>query len=93
MSKPRWVGGFATEDEAKAARDDARVKARRGTYIDRNEINVADYLDQWLESHAMEIKPGTLEDYRKGIRLYVNPYIGGLQVQAVRPSAITKLYP
>ncbi|GLY79715.1 site-specific integrase [Actinoallomurus iriomotensis] len=92
VSKPRWVGGFATEDEAKAARDDARVKARRGTYIDRNEITVADYLDQWLDSHAMEIKPGTLEDYRKGIRLYVNPYIGGLQVQAVRPSAITKLY-
>ena len=26
-SRPRWVGGFATEDEAKAARDEARVKA------------------------------------------------------------------
>ncbi|MGN9846202.1 Arm DNA-binding domain-containing protein [Nonomuraea sp. H19] len=29
-SRPRWVGGFATEDEAKEARDEARVKARRG---------------------------------------------------------------
>ncbi|MGN6173825.1 MAG: Arm DNA-binding domain-containing protein, partial [Streptosporangiaceae bacterium] len=27
VSRPRWVGGFATEDEAKAARDEARVKA------------------------------------------------------------------
>jgi integrase len=26
VSKPRWVGGFATEDDAKAARDEARVK-------------------------------------------------------------------
>lgn len=92
VSKPRWVGGFATEDDAKAARDEARVKARRGEYIDRNAITVAEYLDQWLDSHAMEIKPGTLEDYRKGVRLYINPYIGGTKIQAVRPSMITKLY-
>ena len=30
ISKPRWVGGFATEEDAKAARDEARVKARHG---------------------------------------------------------------
>ncbi|MGN9789120.1 hypothetical protein ACTMTF_47550 [Nonomuraea sp. ZG12] len=33
----------------------------------------------------MEIKPGTLEDYRIGIRLYVKPYIGKMRLQAVRP--------
>lgn len=63
-SRPRWVGGFSSEDEAKAARDEARVKARRGEYIDRNRITVAAYLDDWIESHAMEIKPRTLLDYR-----------------------------
>jgi len=41
VSKPRWVGGFATEQDAKVARDEARVKARRGEYIDRNRITVA----------------------------------------------------
>ena len=30
-SKPRWVGGFPTEVAAKAARDEARVAARRGS--------------------------------------------------------------
>jgi hypothetical protein len=39
-SKPRWVGGYATEEEAKAARDEAEGKARRGEYIDRNRITV-----------------------------------------------------
>jgi integrase len=46
VSRPRWVGGFATEEEAKAARDEARVKARRGEYIDRNQITVTAYLDE-----------------------------------------------
>src|SRR5690348_9356521 len=52
VSKPRWVGGFASEEEAKAARDEARVNARQGQYIHRNSITVAAYLDQWIEAHA-----------------------------------------
>ena len=92
ISKPRWVGGYATEEEAKAARDEARVKARRGEYIDRNRITVTAYLDDWLDSHAIEIKPRTLHDYRSCLRLYVTPRIGHLPIQAVRPSTITRLY-
>ena len=64
VSRPRWVGGFATEEAAKAARDEARVQARQGEYIDRNSITVTAYLTDWMESHAMEIKPRTLLDYR-----------------------------
>ena len=30
ISKPRWVGGFATEEKAKAARDEGRIKAQIG---------------------------------------------------------------
>jgi integrase len=92
ISKPKWVGGFATEEEAKAARDEGRVKARRGQYIDRNRVTVTEYLDNWIDAHAMEIKPRTLADYRACIRLYVTPHIGRLPIQAVRPSTITKLY-
>lgn len=40
----------------------------------------------------MEIKPRTLADYRSCIRLYVTPHIGKMRLQAVRPSATTKLY-
>ena len=44
QSRPRWVGGFATEDDAKAARGEARVKAHCGEYIDRKTITVREYL-------------------------------------------------
>ena len=92
VSKPRWVGGFSTEEAAKAARDEGRVKAHRGEYIDHSRITVAEYLDEWIDSHAMEIKPRTLLDYQSCIRLYVTPRIGHVAIQAVRPSTITKLY-
>jgi integrase len=92
VSRPRWVGGFATEEAAKAARDESRVKARRGEHIDRNRVTVAEYVDDWLGSHAREIKPRTLMDYRACLRRYVTPRIGNVPIQAVRPSTITKLY-
>ena len=41
VSKPRWVGGFETEEAAKAARDEARVRSRRGEYINRSTLTVA----------------------------------------------------
>jgi integrase len=92
VSRPRWVGGFRTEAEAKAARDQARVSARSGQYIERNLITVGAYLDQWLIAHALEIKPKTLQDYRHLINRHVKPRIGGLCLQAVRPAQISKLY-
>jgi integrase len=92
ISKPQWVGGFATEHDAKAARDDARVNARKGQYIDRNSITVAAYLDQWLEAHAVEVKPKTLQDYRHLIGRHVRPHIGDLRLQAITPARLTKLY-
>ena len=68
------------------------MKARNGEYIDRDRITVTAYLDEWIDGHALEIKPRTLADYRACIRLYATPRIGHLPIQAVRPSTITKLY-
>jgi len=92
ISRPRWVGGFATEAAAKAARDEARLMAHSGRYVDRSRITVGAYLDDWLEAHAMVIKPKTLQDYRHLIDRHVKPQIGGVPLQAVRPARLTKLY-
>ncbi|SCK05855.1 tyrosine-type recombinase/integrase [Streptomyces sp. WMMB 322] len=91
-SKPTWVGGFDSEDEAKAARDKARVQAREGSYVRRNRITVAEYLSEWIDLHAVEVKPRTLSGYRWIIKQYVVPNIGGLPIQDVRPATITRLY-
>ena len=52
VTKPKWVGGFESEDDAKAARDEARVRARRGEFVNRSTSTVADYLAEWLDTHA-----------------------------------------
>jgi integrase len=91
-SRPRWVGGFATEAQAKAARDEARVRARRGEYVDRSTVTVADYLEDWLRAHAVEVKPRTRASYAYLIRQYINPRIGARPIQAIRPATVSGLY-
>lgn len=92
LSRPRWVGGFASEAAAKSARDQARMKARRGEYVDRNVITVRGYLEQWLDVHSLETKPKTLSGYRWVTERYVIPRMGSLRMQAVRPVHVSGLY-
>ena len=91
-SKPKWVGGFSTEAEAKAARDIARVAARRGEYVDRNRVTVAEFLASWLDGHALTVKPRTLAGYRFLVDSYVVPRIGTTRLQAVSASTLSGLY-
>lgn len=90
---PRWVGGFPTEDAAKAARDTARVAARRGEYVDRDTVTVGQYLLDWLDTHAGSVKPKTLSNYRYTLQHYVMPNIGGLRLQGLRPSVVFEVVP
>jgi integrase len=92
VSKPKWAGGFATEGEAKEARDSARVAARQGVYVDKSRITVTQYLGDWLDAHAVEIKPATLATYRYLVTHYVEPHIGRMRLQAVRPTTLSVLY-
>ena len=92
VSRPKWVGGFPTEAAARAARDDARVAARRGEYVDKSSTTVAGYLREWLQTYQVAVKPTTFEGYRHNVEHYVIPRIGNLRLQAVRPAIISKLY-
>ena len=92
VTKPKWVGGFESEADAKAARDEARVRARRGEFVNRSTATVSAYLAEWLEAHASTVKPKTLAGYRHDIDHYIVPYIGHMRLQALRPAVISKLY-
>jgi integrase len=91
-TKPKWVGGFPTEAAAKAARDEARVAARRGDYVDRSGVTVRGYLAEWLEAHAVEVKPKTLAGYRHDVERYVVPRLGGIPLQSLRPATLSRFY-
>ncbi len=68
------------------------TRLRRGEYVNRSVSTVADYLAEWVETHASTVKPKTLAGYRHDIDHYIVPRIGRMRLQALRPAVLSKLY-
>jgi len=90
--KDAWVGGFATEREAKTARNAARTAADQGTAVAATRITVNEYLEEWLEASAARVRPTTLVSYTLHVRRYIVPAIGAGRLQQLTPAMIDKMY-
>lgn len=91
-TKPRWIGGFRTRKDAERARDAARHAVNRGTYVAPQDLTVKAYLEQWIDAHAVELKPSTEKTYRDKIRLYLVPAIGHDRIQTLSPSRLSVVF-
>lgn len=89
-SKPQWVGGFETHAAAAAARDETRVRARRGEHVARSHLTVEAHLFAWLKT--VDVKAKTRAGYRYNFERYLLPRIGGLALQDLRPATLTSMY-
>lgn len=64
-----------------------------GTYQAPNKITVSQWMDEWLETFcASKVKPTTYHSYQSAIRLYINPAIGAMPLQAVRGNHVQGIY-
>ncbi|WP_404387394.1 tyrosine-type recombinase/integrase [Humibacillus xanthopallidus] len=88
-STPRWVGGFPTRKSAKDARDAARHAINRGTYVAPRDLTVGEWLDRWIDAHAVTLKPSTAKSYRDNIDRYLGPSVGSVRLQALSPSRLS----
>ncbi len=92
-SKPKWVGGFDSEESALLARDEARVALRKRTYVPPSQRTVEEFLISWLCTiHKQQLKPTTFTSYERIIRNHIVPAVGKIRLGDVKPSDIQKLY-
>lgn len=91
-TKPRWVGGFKTIKEAKAARDKARSTSHDGTYVAPQNVTVAEWLTTWMKAHRATLKPSTAASYQAKIDAYLVPNLGTLKLQALGPARLSALW-
>ena len=77
--KPVWHGGYASREDAKAARDDARAKANKG-HVAASRQPLGEYLDEWLVTVAADLAPSTLASYKMHVRVYLKPRLGDVRL-------------
>jgi len=92
-SKPKWVGGFDTQESALLARDEARVALRKRTYVPPSERTVGEFLNTWLHTiHRQQLKVTTFHAYEKIVRNYLVPGLGLIKLSDLKPSDVQRFY-
>lgn len=82
-------GGFPTADEAYIAGVEAYTDFRHGNIgVTSERMPLADFLELYLKRVAKDIRPNTLINYEKKIRIRISPYIGDIILQELRPAEI-----
>ena len=91
-TKVKWVGGFDSRKSAKLARDKARVAIANRDYVPAEKVTLGEFLEKWLAIHSKNLKPTTADRYTDLVRAYIIPQLGGITLQALRPSHIQQFY-
>ncbi len=89
-------GGFPTKAEAKKAGMKAQQDYETlGHIVNVSDMSFADFLDEWLHS-CTDLKPLTVQNYEKKIRLYIKPTLGKYRLKAIEndnlQNVITSLF-
>lgn len=82
--------GFPTKDAAQQHLNRLRAELEEGTYVDRSQRTVADYLAAWWE--AGDWKGNTRRDYRVSIFRHIVPRLGSISVQSLTRQDVKALY-
>ena len=88
--KDMWVSAFPSEEDAKRARNEARVQADKGTAVADTRMTVKEYLAGWLDNQASQVRPTTLVSYRLHVDKYIVPHIGHERLQKLSPGPLRR---
>lgn len=83
---------FTTKAEAVAEMNRVQREKKEGTYVERSNLTVAQWLDEWLPGRKGEIRPSTYDSYEYHARLHIKPRIGDVPLQALTLDRIRALY-
>jgi integrase len=91
--RQRSKGGFATRREAQAFLHSVLTRLGDGSYAAPSKQNLGDYLlNEWLPAIGPTVRPMSLEQYEKTVRLRILPRLGGVPLQALTPAHLNALY-
>lgn len=79
----------STERGARAALEG--LQRAYGAAADPATMTLHVYLESWLGSHAVGIRPSTLRSYRGHVANHIAPLLGGIIVAKLRPADVRRL--
>lgn len=81
-----------TQKEVRLALSKIVSEMDSGTYAEPSKMKVSQWLDEWLASYTMNIKPATRNAYEEHIRVHIKPSLGDIPLKQLSTRDIQQLY-
>ena len=88
----RTKSGFSTKREAVAALNELQEAVFRGTYVRPSKLLLGEYLQDWLTTARLRLRPGAYDACDLHVRAYITPRIGDVPLQVLNATRIKSLY-
>jgi integrase len=88
--KQKTKGGFATKKEATAAMNEVIYELNKGIWIEPQHTLLQDFAIEWLVNHRHGLRGTTFEQYETKIVKWINPLLGKMKLQDIKPVHIQK---
>ena len=88
----RWHSGFSTKKAAESALTKILGKLQKGDYVEPSKGTLDAFLQKWIESSRVNLRPGTWQSYKTSLDAYVRPALGQLSLQQLTPALLNKFY-
>lgn len=63
-----------------------------GSCIEPNKQTLRQWLDTWMDTYLLNIKPRTLDIYKFDIRLHIKPFLGAVRLDVLDAPTIQAAY-
>ena len=92
LNSPDTGKPFATKKEAEAFRTNLLHSVNSGTYVSKSNLLFGEWLEQYLDTVKVRLKPSTYSSYRKNIRNHIIPRLGNIPIQKLTAQHLNKVY-
>lgn len=91
--RQKWGKGYATKKEAEKALRKLVEEVENAFDRKAGKSSLDTYLRHWLDSYCVpRLAPNTVRGYRVNIEKHIIPHIGAIQLDALTPRDIQRLY-
>lgn len=91
--RQKWFSGYKTIKEAQRFLNKKIVEIEADDYILSDKILVSTYLNNWIDRYVTNnLSKTTAEGYTRIIEKHINPNIGHIELQRLKPIHIFKNY-
>jgi integrase len=92
LKNPDTGKPFNTKKEAEALRISLLHTVNSGTYVSKSNLLFGDWLEQYLDTVKLRLKPATFSSYRKNVKNHIQPRLGNIPIQKLTAQHLNKVY-